>query len=69
MAKFGFIGMGNMASAIMNGLLKSYAPGEILFSSVTPPPKIHRFLCTSQGICLFKDLTFHLCICMWSVCT
>ncbi len=33
MAKFGFIGMGNMASAIMNGLLKSYAPGEILFSS------------------------------------
>lgn len=33
MAKFGFIGMGNMASAIMNGLLKSYAPEEILFSS------------------------------------
>ena len=33
MAKIGFIGMGNMATAIMKGLLKSYAPEEILFSS------------------------------------
>ncbi|MCI8455210.1 MAG: pyrroline-5-carboxylate reductase [Lachnospiraceae bacterium] len=33
MAKFGFIGMGNMGCAIMKGLLKTCAPGEILFSS------------------------------------
>lgn len=33
MAKIGFIGMGNMGIAIMKGLLKSYAPEEIVFSS------------------------------------
>lgn len=33
MAKIGFIGMGNMATAIMKGLLKFYKPEEILFSS------------------------------------
>ncbi len=33
MAEIGFIGMGNMGLAIMKGLLKSYAPEEILFSS------------------------------------
>lgn len=33
MAKIGFIGMGNMAVAIMKGLLKSYVPEDILFSS------------------------------------
>lgn len=33
MAKIGFIGMGNMGIAIMKGLLKSYAPEEIIFSS------------------------------------
>lgn len=33
MAKFGFIGMGNMGYAIMKGLLKTCAPKEIVFSS------------------------------------
>lgn len=34
MAKIGFIGMGNMGQAIMKGLLKTFAPQDILFSSV-----------------------------------
>lgn len=34
MAQIGFIGMGNMAGAIMRGILKSFAPEEILFSDV-----------------------------------
>ena len=29
MAKIGFIGMGNMGTAIMRGLLKTYKPEEI----------------------------------------
>ena len=33
MAKIGFIGMGNMGQAIMKGLLKTFAPQDILFSS------------------------------------
>lgn len=33
MAKIGFIGMGNMGTAIMKGLLKKYSPEDILFSS------------------------------------
>ncbi len=33
MAKIGFIGMGNMGSAIMRGLLKTYKPEELLFTS------------------------------------
>lgn len=33
MAKIGFIGMGNMGTAIMKGLLKTYAPEELLFTS------------------------------------
>jgi pyrroline-5-carboxylate reductase len=33
MAKIGFIGMGNMGQAIMKGLLKTYSPDELLFSS------------------------------------
>lgn len=33
MAKIGFIGMGNMGTAIMKGLLKTFCPEEILFSS------------------------------------
>lgn len=32
MAAFGFIGMGNMGYAILKGLLKEYAPEDILFS-------------------------------------
>lgn len=32
MATFGFIGMGNMGYAILKGLMKVYAPEEILFS-------------------------------------
>lgn len=32
MATFGFIGMGNMGYAILNGLLKEYASEELLFS-------------------------------------
>lgn len=34
MAKIGFIGMGNMGTAIMRGLLKTYKPEELLFTSV-----------------------------------
>ena len=30
MAKIGFIGMGNMGTAIMRGLLKTYKPEELL---------------------------------------
>lgn len=33
MAKIGFIGMGNMGTAIMKGLLKTFSPEDILFSS------------------------------------
>ena len=33
MAKIGFIGMGNMGTAIMRGLLKIYKPEELLFTS------------------------------------
>ena len=33
MAKIGFIGMGNMGTAIMRGLLKTYQPEELLFTS------------------------------------
>ncbi len=33
MAKIGFIGMGNMGTAIMRGLLKTYRPEELLFTS------------------------------------
>ena len=32
MATFGFIGMGNMGYAILKGVLKEYAPEEVLFS-------------------------------------
>lgn len=35
MAKFGFIGMGNMGYAIMKGLLKSNDPGDILFTAAS----------------------------------
>ena len=31
MAKIGFIGMGNMAGAIMKGSLKTFAPEDIIF--------------------------------------
>ena len=34
MAKIGFIGMGNMGYAILNGLLKLYRPQDILFTDV-----------------------------------
>lgn len=33
MAEIGFIGMGNMGSAILKGLLKVYDPGELLFTA------------------------------------
>ena len=33
MAKIGFIGMGNMATAIMKGLLKEFSPEDMIFSS------------------------------------
>ena len=33
MAEIGFIGMGNMGTAIMKGLLKSYRPEEVVFTS------------------------------------
>ena len=33
MAKIGFIGMGNMGTAIMRGLLKTYKSEELLFTS------------------------------------
>ena len=33
MAKIGFIGMGNMGSAILNGLLKVYQPGDMIFTA------------------------------------
>ena len=33
MAKIGFIGMGNMGSAIMKGLLKVYAPQDMIFTA------------------------------------
>lgn len=33
MAKIGFIGMGNMGRAILNGLLKVYVPGDMLFTA------------------------------------
>ena len=34
MAKIGFIGMGNMGSAILQGLLKLYRPEDLLFTDV-----------------------------------
>jgi len=34
MAKIGFIGMGNMGYAILNGLLKIYRPQDIIFTDV-----------------------------------
>mgnify|MGYP001379816236 FL=1 len=33
MAKIGFIGMGNMGSAILNGLLRVYKPEDLLFTA------------------------------------
>ena len=33
MAEIGFIGMGNMGTAILKGLLKTYAPEDLLFTS------------------------------------
>ncbi len=33
MKQFGFIGMGNMGYAILNGLLKSKTPDQIIFSA------------------------------------
>ena len=33
MAKIGFIGMGNMGSAILGGLLKRYDAKELLFTA------------------------------------
>ena len=33
MAKIGFIGMGNMGSAVLNGLLKVYQPGDMIFTA------------------------------------
>ena len=33
MAKIGFIGMGNMGSAILKGLLKVYAPRDMMFTA------------------------------------
>ena len=33
MAQFGFIGMGNMGSAILNGLLRVYKPEDLLFTA------------------------------------
>lgn len=32
MAQFGFIGMGNMGFAMLNGVLGEYAPGQIIFT-------------------------------------
>ena len=34
MAKIGFIGMGNMGFAILQGLLKLYCPEDLLFTDV-----------------------------------
>ncbi|MDO4295054.1 MAG: pyrroline-5-carboxylate reductase [bacterium] len=34
MAKFGFIGMGNMGYAILKGLLKKYEPKDMVFSEI-----------------------------------
>ena len=33
MVKIGFIGMGNMGNAILNGLLKTHGPEEMIFSA------------------------------------
>ena len=33
MAKIGFIGMGNMGSAILNGPLRVYKPEDLLFTA------------------------------------
>ena len=33
MAEIGFIGMGNMGSAILNGLLRVYKPEDLLFTA------------------------------------
>jgi pyrroline-5-carboxylate reductase len=35
MAQFGFIGMGNMGYAMLNGILREYAPGQVIFSCKT----------------------------------
>ena len=35
MAKIGFIGMGNMGSAILNGLLRVYKPEDLLLQQPT----------------------------------
>ena len=33
MAQFGFIGMGNMGYAMLNGVLGEFAPGQIIFTT------------------------------------
>ena len=33
MVKIGFIGMGNMGNAILNGLLKTHRPEDMIFSA------------------------------------
>ena len=33
MAKFGFIGMGNMGYAMLKGVISNFAPEEVVFTS------------------------------------
>ena len=44
MAKIGFIGMGNMGSAILNGLLRVYKPEDLLFTAA------HKEKIKSNGV-------------------
>ena len=50
MAKIGFIGMGNMGSAILNGLLRVYKPEDLLFTAA------HK---RKDGSCNSKDRSVH----------
>ena len=40
MSTFGFIGMGNMGYAMLKGLLKTYAPSDIIFSCATDKKRV-----------------------------
>lgn len=56
MAKIGFIGMGNMGGAILNGLLKVYGPEDMIFTAahkekmeqVTSDTKVNHASCNRE---------------------
>ena len=55
MAKIGFMGMGNMGTAIMRGLLKTYKPEELLFTECSRGQNAENYRGDGRCPCFHSD--------------